>query len=263
MPAEGGVPKRLTYTALARPRRRLRPHGTEQHRHGLEARRQADRLPLAHARMERFQRPALPRPRWTAARPTISRCRAAASAPSRPTTRSWPTTASSASSGPGSATAAAWPTTSGSTISPRRKIENITDNPALDIIPMWSGNRIYFLSDRDENKRMNLYVYDLASKADAEADGFHRFRHQVPLARPQAIVFENGGYIYTFDLADARRRTRCPVVIADDLVSGAAGSSRSATTSPITRSPPTASGPSSAPAATSSPFRPSTATPAT
>ncbi len=31
---------------------------------------------------------------------------------------------------------------------------------------------------------MNLYVYDLETKADAQADELHRFRHQVPLARP-------------------------------------------------------------------------------
>ncbi|MEW5901919.1 MAG: protease, partial [Acidobacteriota bacterium] len=42
-----------------------------------------------------------------------------------------------------------------------KKIENITTNLALDIIPMWSGEKIYFLSDRDENGRMNLYSYDL------------------------------------------------------------------------------------------------------
>jgi tricorn protease len=44
------------------------------------------------------------------------------------------------------------------------KIENITNNPACDIIPMWYGDKIYFISDRDENKRMNLYWYDLTSK---------------------------------------------------------------------------------------------------
>ncbi len=45
-----------------------------------------------------------------------------------------------------------------------KKTEDITNNPAQDIIPMWSGNRIYFLSDRDETKRMNLYVYDLGDE---------------------------------------------------------------------------------------------------
>ena len=36
------------------------------------------------------------------------------------------------------------------------------DEPAgvhpQNIIPMWSGDKIYFLSDRDADKRMNLYV---------------------------------------------------------------------------------------------------------
>ena len=40
MPAEGGVPKRLDLHGHPRPRRCLRPHGAQQHRHGLEARRQ-------------------------------------------------------------------------------------------------------------------------------------------------------------------------------------------------------------------------------
>ena len=41
---------------------------------------------------------------------------------------------------------------------------NVTNNPAQDIFPMWTGNTIYFISDRDENKRFNLYVYDVDSK---------------------------------------------------------------------------------------------------
>ncbi len=63
-----------------------------------------------------------------------------------------------------------------------KRTENVTDNPAQDIIPMWKGDRIYFLSDRDENKRMNLFVYDLGHERDEEADGIQRFRHQVPFA---------------------------------------------------------------------------------
>ncbi len=38
-----------------------------------------------------------------------------------------------------------------------KKTENITSHEAQDIIPMWIGEQIYFLSDRDELKRMNLY----------------------------------------------------------------------------------------------------------
>src|SRR5437764_4536420 len=47
-----------------------------------------------------------------------------------------------------------------------KKTVNVTNNPASDIIPMWSGNKIYFLSDRDPNKRMNLFVHDLDTGKD-------------------------------------------------------------------------------------------------
>jgi tricorn protease len=39
---------------------------------------------------------------------------------------------------------------------------NITNNPAQDIIPMWKGDKVYFISDRDQ--RMNLFSYDLNTK---------------------------------------------------------------------------------------------------
>jgi len=100
-----------------------------------------------------------------------------------------------------------------------KTIENITANPALDIIPMWSGDRIYFLSDRDEAKRMNLYVYDLAAKATRKLTNFTEFDIKFPSLGPKHIVFENGGYIYTFDLA-TEQTARVPVIIADDMVSG-------------------------------------------
>ena len=37
-----------------------------------------------------------------------------------------------------------------------KQTTNITNNAAQDIIPMWSGNTVYFVSDRDENKKLNL-----------------------------------------------------------------------------------------------------------
>ena len=42
------------------------------------------------------------------------------------------------------------------------KVENLTDNVAQDICPMWIGNDIYFISDRD--KTMNLFVYHTDTK---------------------------------------------------------------------------------------------------
>ena len=100
-----------------------------------------------------------------------------------------------------------------------KTVENITNNPALDIIPMWSGDRIYFLSDRDEAKKINLYVYDLASKATRKLTDFAEFDIKFPSLGPRHIVFENGGFLYAFDLA-SETTAKVPVLIADDMVSG-------------------------------------------
>jgi tricorn protease len=100
-----------------------------------------------------------------------------------------------------------------------KKIENITNNPAQDIIPMWSGNKIYFLSDRDENERINLYVYDLATKKTDKLTSFVDFDIKFPSLGNKAIVFENDGYIYKFDLA-TNKLEKVPVIIANDMITG-------------------------------------------
>lgn len=99
-----------------------------------------------------------------------------------------------------------------------KQIKNITENPAQDIIPMWSGQNIYFLSDRDENKKMNLFVYNLESKDTRKLTNFTEFDIKFPSIGPEAIVFENGGYIYRFDL-DREEAKKIPILVADDLQS--------------------------------------------
>lgn len=96
---------------------------------------------------------------------------------------------------------------------------NITDNPAQDIFPMWVGNRIYFISDRDENKRFNLYSYDLGSRRTVKLTSFTEFDIKFPSLGNDAIVFENGGYIYRFDLKSGKT-AKVPITVADDQVTG-------------------------------------------
>ena len=76
---------------------------------------------------------------------------------------------------------------------------NITNNEAQDIIPMWFNDKIYFLSDRDENKRMNLFSYDLNTKETVQHTNFTDFDIKFPSINSNLIVFENAGYIYVFD----------------------------------------------------------------
>ncbi len=69
-----------------------------------------------------------------------------------------------------------------------------------DTFPMWHGNTIYFTSDRGPEHRLNLYSYDLDSKQIEQLTKFDDFDVMWPSLGPDAIIFENGGYLYTFDL---------------------------------------------------------------
>jgi tricorn protease len=103
-----------------------------------------------------------------------------------------------------------------------KKTINITENPAQDIFPMWSGNTIYFISDREESGRMNLYAYDLRSKKTKKLTAFTEFDIKFPSLGDNDIVFENGGYIYRFDLK-SEKAEKVPIFIADDMVTGRGG----------------------------------------
>src|SRR5512137_2544281 len=92
---------------------------------------------------------------------------------------------------------------------------DLTNNPALDIIPMWKGNKIYFVSDRDASFRMNLYSYNLGTKQTKKLTDFTEYDIKFPSLGDNAIVFENGGYIYRFDLA-SEKAVKVPVTIAED-----------------------------------------------
>jgi tricorn protease len=69
-----------------------------------------------------------------------------------------------------------------------------------DTFPMWHGDMIYFTSDRGPEHRLNLYSYDMGSKQVEQLTKFDEFDVMWPSLGPDAIIFENGGYLYTFDL---------------------------------------------------------------
>jgi tricorn protease len=77
--------------------------------------------------------------------------------------------------------------------------EDLPHTEWTDTFPMWHGNAIYFSSDRGPEHRLNLYRYDLGAKQMAQLTHFTDFDVMWPSLGPDAIVFENGGYLYTFD----------------------------------------------------------------
>ena len=78
---------------------------------------------------------------------------------------------------------------------------DITGNDAANSLPMWHGATLYFLSDRDENKRANIWAYDTKRNKFRQITRFEQFDVHFPNIGPQDIVFENGDSLYLLDLA--------------------------------------------------------------
>jgi len=77
---------------------------------------------------------------------------------------------------------------------------NLTRSPAADSVPMWHGETLYFLSDRDQNKRFNIWACDLKQDKFRQVTFFKEFDVHFPSIGPGDIVFENAGRLYLLDL---------------------------------------------------------------
>jgi len=86
---------------------------------------------------------------------------------------------------------------------------------ANDMFPMWHGDGIYFISDRDGV--MNLYRYDLGTSETRKLTDFTEYDVTWPSLGPDEIVFENGGLLYRLDLA-TEKILDTPVTVAAELL---------------------------------------------
>lgn len=102
-----------------------------------------------------------------------------------------------------------WVNTVGTT-----KLEKITDNDAQDIFPMWAGNEIYYMSDRD--RTMNLFAYNTKTKETRKVTDFTEYDCKFPSHSQDWIVFENGGYIYKYDVRKGGEPQKLSITLADD-----------------------------------------------
>jgi tricorn protease len=86
-----------------------------------------------------------------------------------------------------------------------RKLVRITDWKGTNTAPMWYGNRIYFLSDRDPKRRENIWVYDLGTKQYRQITHFTDYDADFPSLGVGAkggdgIVVQQGGALWVIDL---------------------------------------------------------------
>ncbi len=95
--------------------------------------------------------------------------------------------------------------------------ENITANIANDEIPMWHGDKVYFLSDRGKENRFNIWSYDTKTKATEQLTKFSGYDIHFPSIGPKEIVFEAGGALYLLDLATGKEKEVKVEVVTDHI----------------------------------------------
>ena len=78
-----------------------------------------------------------------------------------------------------------------------KSVKNITENEAQDIMPMWIGDEIYFISDRDH--WMNIFVYNTKTGKTEKVTDYKEYDVKFPSTNGKLIVYENAGYLYSLD----------------------------------------------------------------
>jgi tricorn protease len=93
--------------------------------------------------------------------------------------------------------------------------EDIPHTDYTDTFPMWHENTIYFSSDRGAEHHFNLYSYDLGSKQVEQVTHFTDWDVMWPSLGPDAIIFENAGYLYTYDFESKQSQKLAITLPAD------------------------------------------------
>ncbi len=86
-----------------------------------------------------------------------------------------------------------------------------------DSMPMWHGDKLYFLSDRDPVKRSNIWSYDLKTKAFKQVTFFKEYDVHFPAIGPSDLVLEAGGRLYRLELP-SEKMVEVKIEVATDRV---------------------------------------------
>jgi tricorn protease len=82
-----------------------------------------------------------------------------------------------------------------------------------DTDPMWIGDKVYFVSDRDGTE--NLFVYDTAAKSVTQLTQFQKYGIKSASTNGETIVFNRNGGIHLFNL-QTRQVTSINVRVSGD-----------------------------------------------
>jgi len=92
-------------------------------------------------------------------------------------------------------------------------VEKLPWKDSNDSDPMWIGNTVYFISDRNFTK--NLFSYDLGTKQLKQLTHHDDSDIMNATAGTDAIVYEQAGYVHLFDVKTGQSRRLSIDVVGD------------------------------------------------
>jgi tricorn protease len=96
------------------------------------------------------------------------------------------------------------------------KVEKVPREGSNDYCPMWVGDKVYFLSDRNPGGKVSLWVYDTKSKKAAQAVPNTGMDFKSASAGPGGIVIEQFGQVQLYDLKSGKL-SAVPIQIEGDV----------------------------------------------
>ncbi|MCC6409432.1 MAG: PD40 domain-containing protein [Planctomycetes bacterium] len=93
--------------------------------------------------------------------------------------------------------------------------KRMTSYPGTDCLPMWHGREIYFLSDRDDVGRLNVWRFDSASGTTEAITKFTDDDVRFPSVGPDDLVFTCAGKLYRYEFA-SKKTIAVDVVLPND-----------------------------------------------
>ncbi len=91
--------------------------------------------------------------------------------------------------------------------------EQITNTRAQDMVPVWLGDKVYYISDRDWT--MNVFAYDTRTKQTRKVTNHADYDVLWPSGAGNELVYEAGGYIYRLD-TKTDKEERVPIKVYGD-----------------------------------------------
>lgn len=93
--------------------------------------------------------------------------------------------------------------------------KRMTSFPGTDCLPAWHGREIFFLSDRDDVGRLNVWRFDSASGTTEPITKFTDDDVRFPSAGPEDLVFTAAGKLHRYEFA-SKKTVAVDVVLPND-----------------------------------------------